>query len=81
MTDRGDDYQRGDIAGGLYAIADALRHVAKAINRLGNADASTPMGALEALGAVHKEAANELARVLEHGLADIAQARLEESER
>ena len=37
---------------GQYAIAYALLRVARAIDRLGNADAATPMGGMEALGKV-----------------------------
>lgn len=32
-------------------VAEAILTLARAINRLGNADAATPMGGLEALGA------------------------------
>ena len=53
--------------------AEALLAVARAIDRLGNADAATPMGGLEALGAVMKEgseliaaALNDIARAIDH---------------
>lgn len=36
-------------------IANALENVARQIRNLGNADAATPMGALEALGKVFDE--------------------------
>jgi hypothetical protein len=36
------------VVDGLFAIAQALDSVAHAIHRLGNADACTPMGAIEA---------------------------------
>jgi hypothetical protein len=38
------------VVDGLFAIAKALDGVAHAIHRLGNADACTPMGAIEAYG-------------------------------
>lgn len=38
------------VVDGLFAIAQALDGVAHAIHRLGNADACTPMGAIEAHG-------------------------------
>jgi hypothetical protein len=38
------------IALALHAVANAIAANAHAIHRLGNADAATPMGALEALG-------------------------------
>ena len=45
------------LAGGLYAIA-------RAIDRLGNADAATPMGGMEALGKVLADSIDGLAAVL-----------------
>lgn len=47
-----------NVANGLFAIARAL-------HRLGNADASTPMGGLEALGAAQKEGAERIASALD----------------
>ena len=44
-----------------YAIAYALLEIAHQIKCLGNADAITPMGAIEALGAVFKENGESLA--------------------
>jgi hypothetical protein len=41
---------QASIVDGLLAIARALDGVAHAIHRLGNADAFTPMGAIEAYG-------------------------------
>jgi hypothetical protein len=35
---------------GVYAIAVAIMRLSQAIDRLGNADAATPMGAIEAFG-------------------------------
>jgi hypothetical protein len=49
---------------GLFAVASALDGVAKAIQRLGNADAATPMGGLEALGAAVKAAGEEIASAI-----------------
>jgi len=40
---------------------EGLMAIARAIQRLGNADAGTPMGGLEALGAVNKEGYNKIA--------------------
>jgi hypothetical protein len=39
-----------EIAAGLFAIASALQSVAVQLKYLGNGDASTTMGAIEALG-------------------------------
>jgi hypothetical protein len=39
-----------EIAAGLFAIASALQSVAIQLKYLGNGDASTTMGAIEALG-------------------------------
>lgn len=45
-------------------LADALRAIARSINYLGNADAMTPMGGLEALGKVLSESLDGVAEAL-----------------
>lgn len=58
-------------------IANALENVAHQIRNLGNADACTPMGGLEALGQVLKETLPCLSpntEIIEHILSDIAAA-------
>ena len=52
-------------------IADAI---IKAACYLGNGDAITSMGAIEALGVVHKEGMQEIAEVHREGLESIADA-------
>lgn len=52
-------------------IADAI---IKAACYLGNGDAMTSMGAIEALGVVHKEGMQEIADVHKEGLESIADA-------
>jgi hypothetical protein len=52
-------------------IADAI---IKAACFLGNGDAMTSMGAIEALGVVHKEGMQEIADVHKEGLESIADA-------
>jgi hypothetical protein len=52
-------------------IADAI---IKAACYLGNGDAATSMGAIEALGVVHKEGMQEIAEVHREGLESIADA-------
>jgi hypothetical protein len=52
-------------------IADAI---IKAACYLGNGDAATSMGAIEALGVVHKEGMQEIAEVHREGLESIAEA-------
>ena len=49
----------------VQRIEDSLLAIARALNRLGNADASTPMGGLEALGAVMKDGMSEIAASIE----------------
>jgi len=44
-----------------YNEADGLMAIARAIHLLGNADAATPMGGLEALGKVHLEGYDKIA--------------------
>lgn len=57
-------------------LSDALRAIARSINNLGNADAATPMGGMEALGAVLSESLNGVAAALH----DVAQAIRERGE-
>lgn len=45
-------------------LADALRAIARSITYLGNGDAMTPMGGLEALGKVLSESIDGLAAAL-----------------
>lgn len=40
-----------NITDALFAIADAIETLARRVNDLGNGDAATPMGAIEAFGA------------------------------
>jgi hypothetical protein len=51
------------IALAIHEQADATNNVAKALHKLGMADAATPMGAIESLGAVFKE---DIARALDN---------------
>lgn len=44
----------------LLLIADSIAELACAVDRLGNADASTPMGGLEALGKVFQERLSDI---------------------
>lgn len=46
------------------AIFDGLHYVGHAIQNLGNSDAATPMGGLEALGKVLAESVNGLAQAV-----------------
>lgn len=59
-------------------IVNAIDGLTRAICRLGNADAATSMGGLEALGATLKEAINDsggdISDSIRHGLGDIAEA-------
>lgn len=54
-------------------IAEAIASVGRAIDRLGNADAATPMGGLEALGAVMKEGCDHIAGAIDR-LAEAVEA-------
>ena len=51
-------------------MVDAVRAVARSINNLGNADAATSMGGLEALGKVMSESLDRVADALR----DVARA-------
>lgn len=56
------------------AIAGVLHSIAHAIHRLGNADAATPMGGLEGLGAAIIEAAEKQAAALDGVTEEISEA-------
>jgi hypothetical protein len=51
-------------------VTSGLMFIGRAIDRLGNADAATPMGAIEAFGAVFKETVDGLSEALQ----DVARA-------
>ncbi len=57
------------IAYALLRCATAIQNCAFQIKYLGNGDAATPMGAVEAFGVVLKESANTVAEAL-HAIAD-----------
>jgi len=71
------DCESGNVVDGLFAIAKALMLGAK---HLGNGDASTPMGALEALGKCLMDSADTIAHAIEGGLQEIADAVRESAE-
>jgi hypothetical protein len=50
-------------------LIHAIQSVARALHRLGNADAATPFGGLEAIGIQIKEASGRIATAIE-GLSD-----------
>lgn len=54
-----------NVVDGLFAIAHSLEQVARAIRDLGNADAATPMGAIEALGLAMKDGLGSIAIAIE----------------
>jgi hypothetical protein len=53
--------EQANVVDGLFYIGRAIHALAKAIDRLGNADASTPMGALEAHGKFTSESLDRIA--------------------
>ena len=56
--------EAANVVDALCKCARGLHRIADALQRLGNADANTPMGGLEALGAVHKEGYELLANAI-----------------
>jgi hypothetical protein len=56
----------------MEAVADGLFAIAAAIIRLGNADAETPMGALEALGKVFEDGLASLTRSVDEVGSELA---------
>ena len=63
------NFEPANVVDALDSISASLRGIAKALHALGNADASTPMGAIEAFGAVVEESADKLAGGL-HAIAE-----------
>ncbi len=55
------DDATGTVVDALFQIAAALHDVSIAINRLGNADACTQMGAIEGLGKAIKDGLGDVA--------------------
>ena len=49
---------------GLLRVADSIDNVAQAIHRLGNSDAATPLGAMEAFSLVLTHAITESAETI-----------------
>ena len=56
-----------NIVDGLLAIAAAIGSLARAIDRLGTADAATPMGAIEILSMEIKDGFSNLASAVAEG--------------
>ena len=56
-----------NIVDGLLAIAEAIGSLARAIDRLGPANAATPMGAIEILAMEVKEGFSSLASAVAEG--------------
>lgn len=61
----------------LTDIAESIGAVARALHRLGNADATTPFGAIEGLGAAIIEAGAGIAEALNR-IAEAIEARADE---
>ena len=64
----GEDPDSGDpanITDAVLKVGSALEHIAREISALGNADAATPMGGLEALGAAIREGLVDLTSAID----------------
>ena len=59
-------------------VVDAIFAVARSLDRLGNADAGTAMGGLEALGAAVSKASENISGAIEHLADTIEQMDLDE---
>ena len=55
-------------------LTRSVEKVAEALRLLGNADAATPMGAIEGLGAVFKEGFERVADAIKEGFERVADA-------
>lgn len=65
FTSKRNGQEGANLVDGMFAIADGLNNIAQAIHRLGNADASTPYGGLEALGMQIEKAATIVAGAMD----------------
>jgi hypothetical protein len=74
MSIESDWLERAEAGDGQFAVAHALLEVANALHKLGVADAATPMGAIESLGAHLGEKLNHLADATSSGLGEVADA-------
>jgi hypothetical protein len=67
-----EQYQEGNVVDALFQIAKALDNVAVALQYLGNGNAATNMGAIEALGLVMKEGMASSSSSIIDGLSEVA---------
>jgi hypothetical protein len=63
-----------NVVDALFAISRSLDRVARALRDLGNADAATPMGGMEALGDVVHKGMGTIAFSIGSGLTEIAES-------
>ena len=63
-----------NVVDGLFAIARGLESVAQAIHKLGFADASTPMGAIESATVEIRDELDSIACSIGTGLSEVAEA-------
>ena len=65
FADPNGDHSQQNLVDGLFAIAESLSGLTRALRALGNADACTPMGAIEAYSVVVREAGERIAGALQ----------------
>ena len=73
-TDSEDCHSTVNVADGLFAIAQSIDGLTRAVRYLGNGDASTHFGALEAVSMQIKEGLDTIGGEVGGGLSLIAQA-------
>lgn len=64
--------EAANVVDGLFAIARGLEMVSKSIERLGTADAATPMGAVEMLSKEVRDGLERISASIGRGLTEIA---------
>lgn len=72
FDEKSEQLNPANVVDGLFAIARALEYVGRAIDRLGNADAGTPMGGLEALGKCILDSVDGLGMVMGSVFSDLS---------
>jgi len=72
FAEPGGDHDAKNLVDALFAIAEALKSNASALRDLGNGNAATPMGAIEAHSVAVKEALRDAADIVAEALKEIA---------
>jgi hypothetical protein len=68
------NFEPANVVDGLFAISRSISELASAVRDLGNGNAATPMGAIEAFGVIVKQQLDSISVSLGCGFSEIAEA-------